>query len=52
MEEELNVVLTNIKSRKTASLDEIPAEVWKTRKFDALLLQFCNAIYKQNTIEK
>ena len=40
-EEELNVILTKIKSRKAAGLDEIPAEVWKTRKFDdiSLILQ-------------
>ena len=35
---------------KTAGLDEMPIEVWKTRKFD--ILRLCNAIYKQNTIEK
>ena len=38
---ELNVVLTKIKNRKVAILDEIPQEVWKTRKFDNLLLQCC-----------
>ena len=36
--EELNVELTKIRSRKTAGLNEIPPEVWKTRKFDDLLL--------------
>ena len=37
--EELNAVLTEIKSRKATGLDdEIPAEVWKTRKFDDILL--------------
>ena len=51
-EEELIIVLTKIKSRKAASLDETLPEVWKTRKFDDLLLHFCNAGYKQNTIEK
>ena len=34
MEEEVNIVLTKIKSRETAYLNEIPPEVWKTRKFD------------------
>ena len=34
MQEELDVVLTKIKNRKTAGLDEIPPEVWKTREFD------------------
>ena len=35
---ELNVVLTKVKNIKTASLDEIPPEVWKTRKFDDIQL--------------
>ena len=26
-------------------LDEIPPEVWKTRKFDDILLRHCNAVY-------
>ena len=30
MQEELDVVLTKIKNRKAAGLDEIPPEVWKT----------------------
>ena len=38
MQDELDVVLTKIKNRKAADLDEIPPEVWKTRKFDDLLL--------------
>ena len=50
-QEELHVVL-KIKNRKAADFDEIPPEVWKTRKFDDLLLQYCNAIYNQNTIER
>ena len=37
-EEELNVVLTKIKRRKAAGLNEIPSEVWKTRKFENVLL--------------
>ena len=45
-QEELDVVLTKINNRKVASLDEIPPKVWKTRKFDNPLLQYCNAIYK------
>ena len=32
--QELNLVLRKIKNRKAAGLDEIPPEVWKTRKFD------------------
>ena len=39
-EEELNAVLKKIKSRKAASFDKIPSEVWKTRKFDNILLLF------------
>ena len=37
-QEELNWVLRKIKNRKAAGLDEIPSEVWKTRKFDDILL--------------
>ena len=33
-------------------LDEIPPELWKTKKFDALLFPLCNAVYKRNTIER
>ena len=51
-EEDLNIVLTKIKNRKAVDFDEIPPEVWKTRKFEDLLFQFCNAVYKQNTIQK
>ena len=47
-QEEFNIVLTKIKNWKAASFDEIPPEVWKTRKFEDLLLQYCN----QNTIER
>ena len=43
---------TKTKSRKVAGLDEIPPKIWKTRKYDELLLRFSNAIYKQNTTEK
>ena len=52
IQEELNVLLTKIKSRRAADLDEIPPEVWKTRKFDDQLLWFCNTVYEWNTIEK
>ena len=51
-EEKVNVVLTKIRSRKYAVFDEIPAEVWKTRKFDDLRLRFCNILHKQNIIER
>ena len=39
--EELDIVLKkkkNIKSKKAAGLNEIPQEVWKTRKFEDTLL--------------
>ena len=49
-EEELNV-LKKIKTRKSAGLQEILPEVWKTREFDNILLRLCNIVYKQNTIE-
>ena len=51
MQEELNLVLTKIKNRKVVGFEEISPEVWKTRKFDDLLLQYCNAVYNQNRIE-
>ena len=49
MEEELNVLLIKIKSRK-AGHDEVHPEVWKIRKVDDKFLQLCNAVHKQNTI--
>ena len=51
-QEELNSVLRKIKNRKAAGLDEIPPEVWKTRQFDDILLQHCNAVYNQNMIDR
>ena len=51
-QEELDIVLTKIKNRKAVGLDEILPEVWKTRKFDDLLLKYCNAIYNKNTVER
>ena len=50
-QEELDSVLRKIKNRKAAGLDEIPPEVWKTRQFDDILLQHCNAVYNQNLID-
>ena len=51
-QEELDLVLRKNKNRKAAGLHEIPPEVWKTRKFDDILLQYCNAVYNQNTIDR
>ena len=45
-------VLTKINNRKAAGLDEIPPVVWKTRKFDDILLRCCNAAYNQSTIDR
>ena len=51
-QEELDSVLRKIKNRKTAGLDEISPEVWKTRQFDDILLRQCNAVYNQNPIDR
>ena len=51
-QEELDPVLKIIKNRKAAGLDEIPPEVWKTRKFDDILLRHSNAVYNQNPIDR
>ena len=51
-QEELDSVLKKIKNRKTARIDEIPPEVWKTRQFDDILLWHCNAVYNQNPIDR
>ena len=42
---ELDVVLRKFKNKKAAGLDEIPPEVWKTWKFNDILLRYCNALY-------
>ena len=52
IQEELDTVLRKIKKRKATGLDEIPPEVWKTRKFDDLLLRHCNGVYYQNPIDR
>ena len=41
-----------MKYRMAIGLDEISPEMWKTRKFDDILLQLCNAIYNQNPIDR
>ena len=40
------------KKLKAENLDKIPPKVWKTRKFDDILLWLCNSVYKQNTVKK
>ena len=52
MQEELDSVQREIKNRKAARLDAISPEVWKTRKFEDILLQYCNTVYNQNTIDR
>ena len=51
-QEELDSVLRKIKNRKTAGLEEIPPEVWKTRQFDNILLRHCNTVNNQNPIDR
>ena len=36
--QELSLVITKIKNKKATGLDEIPPKVWKTKKFNDLLL--------------
>ena len=40
------------KNRKATSFDEIPLEVWKTKKFDNIMLWYCNSVYNQNIIDR
>ena len=51
-QEGLDSVLRKTKNGKAAGLDEILPEVWKTRKFDDILLRHCNAIYNQNPTDR
>ena len=50
--EDLDLIQRKIKNRKTEGLHKIPPEVWKTRKFDDILLRYCNAVYNQNIIDR
>ena len=52
MQDEFDVVQRKIKNRKAAGLDEMPPEVWKTRKFDDIMLAYCNALYNHNTTDR
>ena len=40
--EELETILQKMPHGKAAGLDEVPAEVWKTGKFNQILLEICN----------
>ena len=50
--QELDLVRRKIKNRKAAGLDEICPRIWKTRKFDGILLRYWNTVYNQNTIDR
>ena len=52
MPEDLDVRATKIKNEKAAGLNEIPLEVWKTRKFDDRQLRYCNTGYSQKIIDR
>ena len=52
MLKEFGLVLRKIKNRKATGLDEIPPEVWKTMKFDDILLRYSKAVYNQKTIDR
>ena len=52
MENEIDAVLEKNKNKKSASLDEMPSEIRKTRKFDNILLRLCNAINKTQRKEQ
>ena len=51
-QEELDSDIRKIKTRKAAMLDEIAPKVWKTKEFDDIMLQHCNAVYNQNAIDR
>ena len=49
--EELETVLAKTKLNKSAGIDEIPPEVWKSGYFNDQLLEFCNDVFSQKPIE-
>ena len=51
-EDELSVVLKDLKTKKAAGPDSIPPEVWKTEAFNDIILKLCNAMYNGESIEK
>ena len=44
--------MKTIKSRKTAQLDEITSKVWKTKKFDDILLWLCNTVHNKTEMDE
>ena len=51
-QEKIDLVRTKSNKRKAAGLDKIPSEIWRTRKFDDLLLRYCNAVYNENKVDR
>ena len=49
--EELEKVLAKTKLNKSAGIEEIPPEVWKSGYFNDQLLAFCNDVFSQKPIE-
>lgn len=47
--EELNVCLNSLKRNKTPGLNNITAEVWKTKALSAELLNMCIKLYNGDT---
>ena len=43
--------MKRLQNKKAAGLDGILPEVWKTGKFNDLLLYYCNEVYKGNVIQ-
>ena len=43
--------MKKLQNKKADGLDGIPPEVWKTGKFNDLLLYYCNEVYKGNVIQ-
>ena len=48
---ELDLVLKKLPNKKATGLDRISPEVWKTGKFNDLLLYYCNEVYKGSVIQ-
>ena len=43
--------LRKIKNRKVSDHDEIPSEIWKTRKYDDFPLRYLNVVFNKSAIE-
>ena len=49
--DELQMAVNSMKNAKACGLDEIPTEVWKLDEFHHILLELCNGVYKQDSID-